>query len=309
MLFSHKALGLEICQDGARMVLVGGKPHAPMIEAFYAASFPPDTVRFSLREENVINPASFVSKIRDAHLKLLAKTSRISVSLPDAVGRVVLLDLETRFKTRDEGADIIRWKLKKNFPFDINEMHLDYQVLQERESGEISALVSLISRKVVNQYEDLLEEAGLQPNRIDFTTFNIYRFFSSHLEITENSALLIWNDGIISILIFNNGVLEFYRSKDISGAVNGANRIFHEINSSLLVYKDKQPAYSMSKVFCIVSHEEAEAIRAIVAEAVGLEPVLLDAARIISRKEGFGADAKTVHTLIAALGAAVRNLR
>src|ERR1700687_941868 len=116
MIFSRKAIGMEICQDGARLVLVGGKPHAPRLEAFYNASFPPDTLRFSLREQNVLNPAHFVSKIREAYLKLLAGTSRISLSLPDTIGRVFVLDLETRFKTRAEGADMVRWKLKKSFP-------------------------------------------------------------------------------------------------------------------------------------------------------------------------------------------------
>ncbi len=308
MIFSRKALGMEICQDGARLVLVGGNPHAPRLDAFYTASFPPDTLRFSLREQNVINTAHFVSKIRETYLKLLASTSRISVSLPDTIGRVFVLDLETRFKTRAEGADIIRWKLKKSFPFDINEMHLDYQVLQERDSGEVSTLVSLISLQVVNQYEGLLAEAGLEPNRIDFTSFNMCRLFSGRLDLAENAALIAWHGDVLSILIFHNGVLEFYRSKELSTASNGANRIFREIDSSLLVYNDKQPGYSMNEVFCIVPHDEAEAFRSIVAEATGLEPVMLDAGRVVSLKEGFSADGKTLHTLAAALGAAVRNL-
>lgn len=308
MLFSHKALGMEICQDGARVVLVEGRPHAPRVAAFHAASFPPDTVRFSLREENVASPAPFVEKIREAYLKLLTGVSRISVSLPDGVGRVVLLNLETRFKTREEGGDIIRWKLKKNFPFDINEMHLDHQVLQERESGDLSVLVSLISRRVVHQYEELLAEAGLQPNRIDFTTFNIYRLFASRLEIAENSALLIRHGEMIGIMIFQNGVMEFYRAKELSGSLNGANRMFHEINSSLLVYREKHPGYAINEVFCIAPHDEAGAFRAIVAEATGMEPVLLDAGRIVSRQEGCNPDAKTLHSLTAALGAALRNL-
>ena len=308
MIFSRKALGMEICQDGARLVLVGGKPHSPRLEAFYTASFSPDTLRFSLREQNVINPAHFVSKIREGYLKLLVGTGRISVSLPDTIGRVFVLDLETRFKARAEGADMVRWKLKKSFPFDINEMHLDYQVLQERDSGEVSTLVSLISRQVVNQYEGLLAEAGLEPNRIDFTSFNLCRVFSSRLDLTENAALIVWHGDVLSILIFHNGVLEFYRSKELSTASNGANRIFREIDSSLLVYNDKQPGYSMNEVFCIVPDDETEAFRSIVAEATGLEPVMLEAGRVVSLKEGFSADGKTLHTLAAALGAAVRNL-
>ncbi|HEY6874435.1 MAG TPA: pilus assembly protein PilM [Geobacteraceae bacterium] len=290
------------------MVLISGKPHAPRLDAYGAATFPPETLKLSVREANVINPASFVSIIRGTYLKLLAGTSRISVSLPDAIGRVVLLDLETRFKTRDEGADMIRWKLKKHFPIDINEMHLDYQVLQERDSGEISMLVSLISRQVLNQYEELLAEAGLEPNRIDFTMFNMYRFFSGRLEIAENAALMAWHDGMISIMVFRNGLLDFYRSKELSGTLNGMNRIFREIDSSFLVYKEKQPGYSLNEVFCIAPHDDAETFRAVVAEATGVEPVLLDTERIVSRKEGISIDAKTLHPLTAAMGAAVRNL-
>ena len=308
MLFSHKALGLEIYQDGARMVVIGGSPHMPRLEAYYPTSFPPETMKISFREENVLNPASFTAKIREAHLRLLVGISRVSVSLPDTVGRVVLLDLETRFKTKEEGTDIIRWKLKKNFPFEINEMHLDYQVMLEKKTGDISVLVSLISRLVVHQYEDLLAEAGLQPNRIDFTTFNIHRFFSSRLEHLENAALIIWHTGILSILIFHNGMLEFYRSKEIPIDSNGANRFFREISSSFLAHKDKQPGYSMNEVFFVVSHDETEKMRGVIAEATGLEPVLLDAGRIVSQKEVTNVDARTLHTLTASIGAALRNL-
>lgn len=305
MLFSHKALGLEIHQDGARMVLIGGKPHLPRLEAYYAASFPPETMKISFREENVLNPASFVAKIREAHLRLLVGIPRVSVSLPDTVGRVVLLDLETRFKTREEGTDIIRWKLKKNFPFEINEMHLDYQVMLERETGDISVLVSLVSRQVVRQYEDLLAEAGLQPNCIDFTTFDIHRFFSSRLEHIENAALIIWHTGILSMLIFHNGTLEFYRSKELPA---DSNRFFREISSSLLFYKDKKPAYSIDEVFFVVPHDDTEKLRGVIAEATGLEPVHLDAGRIVTQKSVTSVDAGTLHTLAASMGAALRNL-
>lgn len=308
MLFSHKALGMELYQDGARMVLVSGKPAAPDLESFYDVSFPSDTLKISLREENVLNRTAFVAKIREAYLRLLAGTSRVAVSLPETAGRVILLDLETRFKTKDEGADIIRWKLKKNLPFEINEMQLDYQVAQERGTGEVSTLVTLISRQVVTQYEDLLLEAGLQPNRIDFTTFSIYRFFTSRLENIENATLIIWHAGILTVMLFQNGVLDFYRSKELSGDHGQTNRMYREISSSLQFYKDRQPGYSINEAFFVIQPHEADAMRAVIAEATGLEPVLLDAGRIIGQKAGTAPDAKTLHVLVAAMGAAVRNL-
>src|SRR5689334_13731367 len=113
MLFAKKALGMEICSDGARIALVTGKRDIPRLLAFGTAAYPEDTVHLSLREATVRNPSAFVAAIREMYLKLLTNVRQVSVSLPEGAGRVVLLDLETRFKNRDEGADVIRWKLKK----------------------------------------------------------------------------------------------------------------------------------------------------------------------------------------------------
>lgn len=308
MLFAKKALGLEICSDGARIALVEGKPALPLLSAFGTASFPSDTVKLSLRENNVLNPAAFVTAIRELYLKLLTNVRQVCVSLPDSTGRVVLLDVETRFKSRDEGADIIRWKLKKNFPFDVNEAHLDYQVIQERETGEISLLVSLIARQVVLQYEDLLVEAGLEPTRIDFTTFNLYNLFLQRLELANNSFLVTCHGGVLGVLIFYDGMLEFCRAKELPGINPDANRIFRELNSSFLVYQEKYPSHSSAEAFCIHSADDSDAFCALVAEATGLEPVLLDVERAVKRDKCPSVDNKTLRMLTAALGAATRNL-
>ena len=308
MFLSHTALGIELFKDGARMVSISGKPHMPKLEAFQEVLFQPDTMKISFRDVNIINASSFVTKIREAYLRLLVRSTRLSVSLPDAAGRVVLLDLETRFKTKEEGADIIRWKLKKNVPYEINEMQLDYQVLQERETGDVATLVSLISRQVVTQYEDLLADAGLEPNLIDFTTFNIYRYFASRLESIENAALIAWRSGMLSILIFYNGIPDFYRTKGLAGGIGDANRFYREINSSLLFYKDKKPGFTLNEAFFVASQDNSETIRSVVAEATGLDPIRLDASRVVARKEGIPLDGKNLYALAASIGAAVRNL-
>ncbi|HTP64007.1 MAG TPA: pilus assembly protein PilM [Geobacteraceae bacterium] len=308
MLFSKKALGLEICHDGARIALVEGRKAAPLLAAFGSASFPADTMRFSMRESNVLNPAAFVAAIRELHLRLLTKVRRVSVSLPDATGRAMLLDVETRFRSRQEGIDIIRWKLKKNFPFDINEIHLDYQVAGVGETGEITLLVALISRQVVRQYEDLLLEAGLEADQIDFTTFNLYRLFAQRLELAESSTLITCHGGSLGVLIFHDGRLEFCRVKELSAGSLEPNRVFREINSSFLVFKEKYPAHIPTEAFCVHTGDDTEAFCALIAEATGLEPVLLDVERAVDRGNSSSPDKKTLRTLASALGAAARSL-
>ena len=303
MLISRKGLGLEISNDGLSFALAS-RGKAWTLEGGINLPLPPGTLLLSRREPNVTDPGAFVSSVREAHQRLSTKERTVSVSLPDATGRVVLLDLEGRFKNREEGMEIIRWKLKKSLPFDISTVHLDYQILSETDHGAVSLLVSLISRPVVAQYEELLIQAGLEPKYLDFTSFNLYRLFSPRLEMSDNGAFVTFYRGAMTVLIFYGGVLSFYRTKETVGE---AQNLYQEVNSSFLVYGDRHPGQVVGEVFCMSGVSDAEAFRSLVAEASGLEPVLLDLDRMVShRSPGF--DKEALQALAGALGAAVRSL-
>jgi len=303
-LWSKLGLGLELSGEGLSFALAAGG-RTLRVEGGLSLPFPPGTLQLSRREPNVLNPQAFTMAVREAHLRLLSKERSVSVSLPDACGRVMLLDLEARFKSREEGMDIIRWKLKKSFPFDIGQVHLDYQTLAERESGAVSLLVSLISRPVVTQYEELLLQAGLEPALLDFTSFNLYRLFAPRLEMSDSCALVTFYRGALTVLIFYGGVLSFYRCKE---AVGEAQNLYREVNSSFLVYGDRHPGQVVGEIFCLAGADDAEGFRALVAEATGLEPVLLDPERLLTPDSGVALDRPALHTLCGALGAALRSL-
>ena len=308
MLFSQKAFGMEISQDGLALVQVAGKRSLPSLERFVVTEFPPETVKVSFKESNIVNPAKFVAHVREAYLQLCSAQTRVALSLPDATGRVLLLDMETRFKNREEGLDLIRWKLKKTFPLDVSDVHLDYQVLQYRDSGEVSVLVGLISRQVVTQYEDLLLEAGLEPNRIDFSTLNVYRLLADRCDNSEHTAFISWFRGIVGVMVFSDGVLEFYRHKEIQGSTPEMNRLYREINSSLLVYHDKKGGQQLQKVFFTADSSDKSALGGVIGAATGLEPLYIDLDPFIQRSPE-KVDRQTFGKLLVALAAATRNLR
>lgn len=304
MLTAGKALGLEINAAGLSFALAsGGK--SPKLEAGLTLPLSPGMLTLSRRDPNVADMKGFVTAIREAHLRLLTKERSVSVSLPDAIGRVVLLDLEARFKNREEGLDVIRWKLKKSLPFDISGVHLDYQTLEEKENGAVSLLVSLVARSVVTQYEDLLLEAGLEPKIIDFTSFNLYRLFAPRLEMAEDGAFVSFYQGAMTVLIFQGGVLSFYRTKE---GVSDVQNLYREVNSSFLVYSDRFPGQVIGEVLCTAPPAEAEGFRALVAEASGLEPVLLDPERMVRQAPSLGLDRPALYALSGSLGAALRSL-
>jgi type IV pilus assembly protein PilM len=308
MLFSRTSLGAEINPSGVAFALLGGSSSAPRLERVSYAPLPPGTVRVSLREANILDPHAFIETVRNAHNLLLHSGTRLSLTLPDTVGRIMMLDVEGRFKSRAEGLDIIRWKLKKNLPFDIADTHLDYQQLSVRENGDMALMVALVSRVVISQYEELLMEAGFSPARIDFNSFNLYRAFENRLSPQDDLTLVTFYDNTLSIMVFAAGLLEFQRVKEISSSRGVDSRVYMEINSSLKVYRERFPERGVNPVSCIAPPDVARDFCSMVAEATGVEPALLEIKSVVRPSDSAPADQESIFPFTTAIGAALRSL-
>lgn len=308
MLFSKKSLGIEINPSGVAFALLGGSVASPRLERVSYRQFSPGTLRISLREQNILDPQAFVNTLKDAYNTLLYRGNRLSVTLPDTVGHIMLLDVEGRFKSRSEGLDIIRWKLKKSMPFDVSDTHLDYQQLTVRENGSLALLVALVSRSVIGQYEELLTSAGFLPTRIDFNTLNLFRTFERRLAILEDGALVSFYDGILGVMIFSEGVPEFIRIKDLSGVPAVDSRVYMEINSSFLVYRERFPERVLTHVACIAPPDMVSDFCGMVNEVTECESMLLETKSIIRPSDEAPADQDSLFPFTSAIGAALRCL-
>lgn len=307
-LFSKHSLGVEISPQGVAFALMRGNAVSHRLERVVSRPFAPGVMRATLREPNILDVKAFCEGLTDAHSLLLHKGTRLSVSLPDAVGRVLLMDVEARFKNRNEALDIIRWKLKKKLPFDVADTHLDYQRLMVRDNNELLLLVTLVSRAVIAQYEDLMVAAGFSPARIDLNIFNLYRTFEKRLELVEDCALVSFYGGALGVLVLNNGVPVFFRVKELPDAQACDNRVFREVSNSLQVYRERFPDSASFKVACIAAPDVARDFCGMVSEASPNEVILLETKTAVKPSGEAPADQETLFPFTAAIGAALRNL-
>ena len=306
MLFASNPIGVEMSPQGVVCALVGGSAASPRVDRVAHASFPSQTLQVSLRDQNILAPETFKNVLTSACNQLMCRSTRVAVSLPDAVSRIMLLDFEGRFKSRAEGLDLIRWKLKKNIPLDSADTLIDFQHLAVRENGDMALLVAIASRTVISQYEDLITEAGFSPARIDCNTFNICRLFDRRLSLQNDCVLISYYGGTLSIVAFAQGIPEFIRSKELSGAQVTDNRMYMEINSSLLIYKERFPDRPVQTVFCVASPETAYGFRDTIAEATELTATLLETKGVVTPGNFAPGSQGHLFSCTAAIGAALR---
>ena len=308
MLSFSKSIGVEIGPFGVACVVLAGTQASPRLERVAGRPFAPGVVRVSLREENVLDPQAFSDRLREAHALLLHNGTRLSVTLPDGVGRVLLLDVEGRFKNRTEGLDIIRWKLKKSMPFDVADTHLDYQQLRVRENGEMALLVALVSRGVISQYEDLIVAAGFAPARMEINAFSLCRTFERRLSLQDDGVLITFYNNTLGVMAFAEGIPEFLRFKELPGITPLDRRVYMEINNSLLVYRERFPERTVQHVACIAPFDVAADFCDMLAEASGCVPALFEAKAAVKPSDTAPADQESLFPYTAAIGAALRNL-
>jgi type IV pilus assembly protein PilM len=307
-LFRKNSIGVEISPHGVAFALLGGSVASPCLERVAFRPFAPGVMRVSLREPNILDTQAFCDRLAEAHALLLHKGTRLSVTLPDTVGRVLLMDVEGRFKNRNEALDIIRWKLKKSMPFDVGDTHLDYQQLQMRDNNDMALLVTLVSRSVIGQYEDLMVTAGFAPARIDLNIFNLYRIFEKRLALLEECALISFYGSVLSIMVVNEGIPEFLRIKELGDTPVGDNRVYREISNSLLAYRERFPEHAPHKLFCVAAPNAALEFCDLVSEASESDASLLEAKTVVKPSANAPADQATLFPFTAAIGAALRNL-
>lgn len=308
MFFAKKTIGIEINPVGVYCAALSGSAAAPRLLRIAMAPFPTATLKISLRDPNILEIQQFIDTLKAAHNLLLTPVTRLNVTLPDTVGRVMLLDMEGRFKSRAEALDMIRWKLKKSLPFDLNDTHLDYQQIGNRENGDMALLIALVSKTVISQYEELILAAGFTPTEIDFNSFNLHRPFAPRLEQFDDVTMISFFDSILSIMVFFNGELQFQRVKDLSGSLGVDSRVFMEINSSLIVFRDRFPERQLHTVACIAPPDVAGQFCSMVEEAVNVEPVLLEIKSAITPANDAPADQVALFPYTTAIGAAMRSL-
>ena len=318
---SSKSIGVEICPQGIFFAFMKKKAGVPFLEraAFSpfqssfleGANFSPfqsGVLKPSLRETNILDPQAFCDCLKEVHSLFPSKEPRLSVSLPDAVGRIFLMDIEGRFKSRGEAMDVIRWKLKKSVSFNTNDAHLDYQQLMIRENNEMSLLVTMVSRNIITQYEDLIISAGFLPVYIDLNVFSLFRTFENHPVVQRDVALILYYKGSLAIVVMNGGIPEFIRIKDITESTANGHRVYREICNSFMAYRERFPERAPNKLFCVAEPGTINNFCEMVAEATGSETSPLKIETMVKPQKDPSSDQQTLFSYTAAIGAALRNL-
>ena len=150
----HPSTVIEIAPDhvaAAHWSRAGGT-----LESFAAESLPTGSVMPSPMETNVTQPDAVRTALRKVFARLPDRGTSAALLIPDPVARVFILPFETLPRRRDEALPLLRWRLKKSVPFDVEESVISWM----RQSGRLDNLevvVAIARDRIIREYEEILQ--------------------------------------------------------------------------------------------------------------------------------------------------------
>lgn len=169
--------------------------------------------------------------------KIRQKECALSVSGQSVIIRKITVPMMTEAELEEQ----IQWEAEQHIPFDIKDVHVDYQVLRRRaEASQMDLLLVAAKRDQIEEYAQLARNAKLKPMVCDIDAFTVQNLFeySRALPVDQTIALINVGASLSSLNIIANGVSAFTRE-----IANGGNVITEEIQKQLNVPHDQAEAY------------------------------------------------------------------
>jgi type IV pilus assembly protein PilM len=207
-------IGLDIGSHSIKLVQIKESKKGLSLENFALSILPNDAIyEGGIRDRDAVKTA--IQNLVSTHN---LKTKNVALSVGGH--SVIIKKISLPAMSDEELAESIHWEAEQYIPFDLEEVYLDYEILQVRaDQGQMDVLLVAGKKDVVNQYADLIREVGLKPVIVDTDCFAIQNAFEINYDLFSDDLICIIHVGSenLNINILANGLTTFTRDLQMGG--------------------------------------------------------------------------------------------
>lgn len=203
------------------------------LDAFAEEPLPAGVLRPSPAQPNIVEGASVAQAIAKVAGRVRGASRETALLLPDTIVRIFLLGFETFPRKAAEANPLLRWRLRKSVPFPVEETVLSWNEQKSVEGG-VEVVTAVARQSVIEEYERLLREGGLEPGVVLGETL-------AALPLVEDGpAVLLARLGATSLTtaVVDAGALALYRSAELT-APPEPQALLDEIFPAVAYFQDR----------------------------------------------------------------------
>lgn len=219
MLFHRKndIIGLDIGSNSIKLIQLNDDNGSYTLSKFGIVPLAPEMIVEGTIMDSVRCVEALQNLLKDQSIS--TKNSVISLSGHSVIVKKVSLPQ----MTEDELAESIKWEAEQYIPFDINDVNMDFQILNTfvdtDGKPQMNVLLAAVKKDKLTEYTSLIIEAGLKPVIVDIDSFALENMYGINYEIKEGETVALINIGasLTNINILKDGLFVFTRDVSIGG--------------------------------------------------------------------------------------------
>jgi type IV pilus assembly protein PilM len=181
---------------------------------FGMVDLPPEAIV----DGSIMNTAAVVDAITELLQRHRVRGKEVVTSVSGH--SVIIKRVNLPVMTEEELEESIQWEAEQYIPFDVSEVNIDVQILDERgdEAGQMEVLLVAARKEMINEYVSLIHEVGLTPAVIDVDAFAVANAFEANYDVPDETVVLC-NIGAstVNINVLREGVTVFTRDLGMGG--------------------------------------------------------------------------------------------
>ena len=224
-------MACEIAAD--RVIAARVSDSGQVLELCSTNELAPGCVVPDLAENNLRQRNSVVKALRGALETVGARARDVVAVVPDASVRVVLLDFETLPSGQEEAEGVVRFRLRKSLPFDVDKAKVSYQA--EAAGGGVRVVAAVALKNVIEDYESAFREAGFSPGVVLPSMLAALGAAPA-----DKPTLVVKVDAhTTSIAILDQGQLLLFRTlENMRGVTISGDQLAEDIYPSVVFFQD-----------------------------------------------------------------------
>lgn len=207
-------IGLDIGSSAIKLVEAEKKRSGWVVRGFSSITLPEDTIV----DGEIVNHAAVVEAIKTL---LKESSSRSKLVCTSVAGSSVIIKHIAIPKTAPkEIEDQVYWEAEQYIPFDMKDISLDYEVVQEdMGDGKMDILLVAAKKDFIDKRLATVREAGLQPEVLDVDVLSLANVFWENYDMTQDNAVVLVDVGasLTKINIVSNNTTTFTRDVAVGG--------------------------------------------------------------------------------------------
>jgi type IV pilus assembly protein PilM len=209
-------VGLDIGSSAVKAVELKPAGKAYKVSAFGSEPVPPD----SIVDGAIIDGGAVADAIRRLFDGRGIKTKDVAASLSG--NAVIVKKITLPVMTEAELAESIYWEAEQYIPFDIQDVNLDYQILDSGTKGgkgTMDVLLVAAKKEKIADYTGVIAQAGRSAVVVDVDAFALQNAYEVNYGIQPGAVIVLLNAGAsaTNINILNGDQSVFTRDISIGG--------------------------------------------------------------------------------------------